>query len=694
MAAGAPFVFLPRNMDPANLPQVAFVEGCALFLLWLTLGRIAPSALLARSRTPLRAPLVCFLAWAGLSVFWAQNRFEWLETWLHWAACGLVFLLVIALVRSVDDLRKIVAALFFSGLATALLGMAQYLWHVNWVPQAFPPAATFVNRNVAVAYVVLTLPFGLLVFATARSVWSAALSALSCALMVAYVFSAFSKAGWAALAVQAALGVALGLLVGARRLRGVPLARSKRLLAAGGALVAALLMNVSDAGFRLRLVDAYDTLTLTVLGARSDPRFAADRRPEFQVNSLRVRSSIWRNTLAMIEDHPVRGVGLGNHKVNYPLYARRAAIDELFGASAHLDHVHNEYLQIAAELGLAGAVLLVWLAVSFLRVVRMALANAGSPESAWLLVTAVVSIAGLLTDALVSFPLRQALPPFVLAIAAAVLVRLALSTVESASSSRNARLGFRLPVAAVLLAICWLQFEWIRSDAHCKRMIVAHGRQDWPRVVAEARAAHGLNPERPEPLFGLGIGLLASGDAPGAIQALTTLLADYPHDMNALGNLGMAYAAAGETSSALECYRQVVALKPDDPRVHALLGALFQKTGHFEQALLEYRLAAVYDPQDASYEMKRGTAALRLGQHAEAAEAFASAVARQPNCATAHKALGVVLFSLQGRREEGTRHLRQALALQGVVDEEQVRRLLEALERQKSTDLMPEHPQP
>lgn len=70
------------------------------------------------------------------------------------------------------------------------------------------------------------------------------------------------------------------------------------------------------------------------------------------------RASLIASSIAMIQDHPILGVGLNNFLVNLPFYQ----IDStpLF----YLQPVHNIFLLILAETGLVGLILFVWLIFS------------------------------------------------------------------------------------------------------------------------------------------------------------------------------------------------------------------------------------------------------------------------------------------------------------------------------------------
>jgi O-antigen ligase len=60
----------------------------------------------------------------------------------------------------------------------------------------------------------------------------------------------------------------------------------------------------------------------------------------------------WGNTLVMIREHPLLGVGPGNFQVAYPLYCRSFAYDPFMNYRTRIKKAHNDYLQLAAECGI------------------------------------------------------------------------------------------------------------------------------------------------------------------------------------------------------------------------------------------------------------------------------------------------------------------------------------------------------
>ncbi len=65
------------------------------------------------------------------------------------------------------------------------------------------------------------------------------------------------------------------------------------------------------------------------------------------------RPLYWANTVDIVADFPVFGTGLGTFASAYNAYETRA------GGEMALVHAHNEYLEAAAELGVAGALILI-----------------------------------------------------------------------------------------------------------------------------------------------------------------------------------------------------------------------------------------------------------------------------------------------------------------------------------------------
>jgi len=72
--------------------------------------------------------------------------------------------------------------------------------------------------------------------------------------------------------------------------------------------------------------------------------------------SINTRFLIWKTTLEMIKDRPLLGSGIGTFKMNYLFYQAEFLKNNFYYLkySGNAKEAHNEYLQMATELGMVG----------------------------------------------------------------------------------------------------------------------------------------------------------------------------------------------------------------------------------------------------------------------------------------------------------------------------------------------------
>jgi len=120
------------------------------------------------------------------------------------------------------------------------------------------------------------------------------------------------------------------------------------------ALLAALLLVLTlTPGFRARVLESGNELRATLVDQRYDGNLGG------RVAAIVVSREIFRQ-------HPVLGTGVGG---NIPAFRQILDTDlpELKPATYWYRHLHNQYIQIATELGMAGLVALAWIFWELLR---------------------------------------------------------------------------------------------------------------------------------------------------------------------------------------------------------------------------------------------------------------------------------------------------------------------------------------
>lgn len=114
------------------------------------------------------------------------------------------------------------------------------------------------------------------------------------------------------------------------------------------------------------------------------------------------RIAIWRESMAMIKDHPFTGIGPGAYAYLSPIYLKG------FQEGVLYDHAHNEYLEIAIEYGIPVALsLFIWLTWGMIRSAKDLLRHDGrSDEKVVLALAAFCALAGFLSQGAVDFVWR------------------------------------------------------------------------------------------------------------------------------------------------------------------------------------------------------------------------------------------------------------------------------------------------
>jgi hypothetical protein len=391
-------VVLPGHVDFARLPQQVFVlvSALAVSLLWVIQG--APGG---NRATRLDAPLLAFLVWSAASLLGSAEPAAGLRTLGHWAACALVFLVVSRSTRAADAPR-LASGLLLGGALAAAVGLGQALFGLSVVPQAGAPAATMANRGVAAGYLATLAPLALLAGPSRAARVAAVIGTVT---MLGFLPFTWSRAA------AVAIGLQLLLLVALRQRSG----RRRWLAPLGVGLL---------------------TLGAVAWISWEDP---------VKARSAGIRWTLAESALSMARERPLVGVGIGGFGARYPLHG--PVVTSARGAPLRVDSPHNEGLQVMAESGLLGFLAGTWVAAGALGAFRRLRASADAPTRRTALALG-LSLVGFAVDAAFGFPLRNGVPPLVLAVLLGMLA--AFDPRRPAAPCRLASPGPCLRAAAAL----------------------------------------------------------------------------------------------------------------------------------------------------------------------------------------------------------------------------------------------------
>ena len=537
----------------------------------LLLGAARPPGSLRLPRGPVPLPMVVLVAVALASAAVSVSRFA---TWVEAGRLAVGAALLVALAREPVSLARAqlaLAALALGGAAAGWLGAREYVYETvvanNAVWRAF---GGFITPNGLAGYLIMALPAAVALVVLSRSLVGHTVWGVAAALTGAGIFLSGSRGGQ--LAFLPALALFLLLMGHAYQRR--RLAWGLALAAVGGCALAALAVTP----LRVRLVGLF---------AGQDA-------------SMIFRYLVWQSSLKMALAHPLLGTGAGSFALVYPRFA----------IAGFTMMAHQNYLQLAAEMGLAGLGAFLWLAGAGALCLRRAWAGWKPLGARLVLAACAAGGVGLLLHSLLDY--GWYLGPIMLAYCGLLGVAANLAPGEPAREPvRQGRRGQEaapppsglsltrpwsrgLVTAALLvplLATTWNAASLATADQRLEAADQAEAQGDYYQARADCQQAVAIRPDYPQALrqlarmSGLEEGLrlvrraaaveptnalnyalagrllVREGDRQAAIGWYRLALRQSPHYTAAWRELAQVYETQRQYRQADDCYRELLVLE-------------------------------------------------------------------------------------------------------------------------------------
>jgi O-antigen ligase len=375
------------HRPPAPLPGRALRWAVTLLPAYVLLQAVPLPLAVLRVISPVRAQAVQALAPIGVNPSFAPLSVSPAATFQHFLLIG-GYVVVFLLVRELAARFQVRSwPLIWPIVAVAALEAGLGLWQNFGRTGEATRWGTYVNHNHYAGFLEMALPFAvmypvaLLRRARRRGNQPLVISLAACGvlglagLMLAGIANSLSRMGFIA-----TLGslLVMGTLAFGNSPLGWLRSSRKRRWGAAGMLALALL-----AGFAFlpsgRLIVRFAELT------SSDPTGGG-------------RAKLWAATIPLIKAYPVFGCGLGGYET---AFLKLKAFDPLIRD----DFAHNDYLQLLAELGLAGFAMLAVAACSVVRSTLRQALESQDPEGRYFAVACAGALAAILLHSLADFNL-------------------------------------------------------------------------------------------------------------------------------------------------------------------------------------------------------------------------------------------------------------------------------------------------
>jgi len=316
-----------------------------------------------------------------------------------------MFLLALQILQNEKNLDTIVNLSILGGLITAIIGIGQYLFNIQVVPQTSFPSSTFGNGNMAGQVMVLTGLLPLYFLAKDKlSTGKTWFYALSLTILFVYAFYTRTRAVWLACFFEIFLLAVFILLDSKYRTTWLFWNKEKGIACFAAICLFFVLINFNQNGFIPFWSIAASEISSIATAIGSS---AAEGEHRYL---------IWTSVGEMITDNPVIGTGLGSFFHNYNVGGYTNI--NIMG----VQRAHNDVLELAVELGAVGMLLLLGIIITMCTLLFKIILNCeGYKRILFALLTIVVT--GSMMNAQVSFPYQLPVPNTIMPFFVALLIK-------------------------------------------------------------------------------------------------------------------------------------------------------------------------------------------------------------------------------------------------------------------------------
>lgn len=559
-----PLVYSSAGVDPSLIPRQVAVS-----LLLMVLGGLAFFVQSKSSLTVGLIPLLLFVLMVayGVSCVQALNPFEARYITLKVGVFVLVGWMMYALTKQkIVTIENLTLMVTIVGMFTTVLAVGNmivlqrkgvYLFESD---NMYKVNATFGHKNLLSSFLFLCLPmFGVQLTITKSKVWKMMLCVVG--MMLIGVLILLQTRAVLLAALVCGIGILFLLIFGLAKQLSSSQKRIGILVITGSILLLFSCLYL----YRDKLV----LLTRT--------------------ESFIERKNLWDNTLQMIREQPLTGVGAGNWQIHMPKYGMQKFYEVNYTISEGLTNFqrpHNDFLWVWAETGIIGLLAYVFIFIFSLvyayRLVKIEESLSMKIGYGMLF----IQVVGFMVVSSVDFPWERMEHP--------VVMMMTIGFLAANNDAVQLWKGFQISHWVWLLLIglagcsLYVSAQRWKSELQLRKMYKAHASGNWQRLVAEGIKAQTpyLNMDYYSiPIqWYVGVGYFMQDNLSAAKKSFEEAYQLHPYQVHVLNNYGACFEKEGNHTKAIELLEQANRLSPTfSDGIINLSGAYFN-AGRYDDA--------------------------------------------------------------------------------------------------------------
>ena len=302
----------------------------------------------------------------------------------------------------------------------------------------------------------------------------------------------------------------------------------------------------------------------------------------FNGNTFNTRVLLWKNSLEMIKENKIFGVGAGNWQIYFPKYGldKFGIENEVTKGIMTYQRPHNDFIWIFCEMGIIGILSYLFLFAAFLFYGLKLIKNQSENKANWLYALFISTIIGYIIIAFADFPFERIEHQIILfTIFSIVLGNYYLNKTTKLKTLNIGLSTFSISSLVIFIFMMIVTTKRYKGEFHTSQMNVAVKASDWNKVIEEVdlvnNVFYSVDPLSIPLFWYKGVALFSSKNITGAKIEFKNAYKIDPYNIHILNNLASSYEKLGDHKNAEIYYKKALKI-----------------SSHFEETLLN--LAAIY----------------------------------------------------------------------------------------------------
>lgn len=578
-----PFVYSRKSMEPALSPRFMFESGfLALYHLYFFGIRGDKYFIkLPKLAFPVWVLSIGFAAWSLIAIYSSTNIGEsTYEVSRNFLNLLWLFTVIHVVLSEKIDFIVLCRWIALAALIHSFIGFDEnFFWGYTKFPGGASPHGLMANRNLFGSFQALVLPFVIYLVYREKSLYRA-FATFSAMSVVGSIYISQTRASWIS-ATLALITVVVLVLIFLPELK-------KRTLILIATMIAGLILIFGFIKFddMLEYRPRKSRETTNMIKSQEEKKkqeaqLVTNQQKDSINNSIvnaekfsgnsesvKERLVVWSESIGIIKDRPLLGVGPGNWKVTVPKY-RIGGIRNDYGKIVRI-RPHNIYVQIVTENGFVGFLLYYGSWVLILICSMKVLIKSKNHDVRLLMIVLIAGFMSFASDGFFSFPLERyehtMVIHFMMAMAIGLYIRYANSDKENDIGGWKYSRLLVIPVLGFLAWNIFLGTERHTFEYHMNRAKVFQKRKDNAKILVEVEAGKSkfisLDPNKDPLEIQSAMALKNLKRYDEALVEAEQALAYSPHSTRNLNTLGTIYTETKQYEKAIETYRKALFYAP------------------------------------------------------------------------------------------------------------------------------------